>query len=53
VFDALENAKRFYGFYTQNGGTAGKCAECGQCESVCPQRIGIMRELKRVVAVLE
>jgi predicted aldo/keto reductase-like oxidoreductase len=53
VFDALEGAKQFYGFCTRSGGTAGKCAECGQCESVCPQRIGIMRELKRATAVFE
>jgi predicted aldo/keto reductase-like oxidoreductase len=53
VFDALENAKRFYGFCTRNGGTAGKCVECGQCESVCPQRIGIQQELKRAAAVFE
>jgi predicted aldo/keto reductase-like oxidoreductase len=53
VFDALEGAKRSYDFATRNGGVAGKCAECGQCESVCPQHIGIMQELKRVAAVFE
>jgi predicted aldo/keto reductase-like oxidoreductase len=53
VFDALEDAKRFYGFCTRNGGTAGKCIECGQCESVCPQCIGIMRELKNAAEVFE
>ncbi|MDR1202280.1 MAG: 4Fe-4S dicluster domain-containing protein, partial [Tannerellaceae bacterium] len=53
VFSSLETPKRLYGFYTRNGGTAGKCAECAQCESVCPQHIGIMQELKRVAAVFE
>jgi predicted aldo/keto reductase-like oxidoreductase len=53
VFDNLESPKRFYGFLTRNGNTAGTCVECGQCESVCPQHIGIMRELKRTVAAFE
>jgi predicted aldo/keto reductase-like oxidoreductase len=50
VFGNLETAKSLYGFCTQNGHTAGTCVECGQCESVCPQHIGIMQELKRVTA---
>jgi predicted aldo/keto reductase-like oxidoreductase len=53
VFGILEVAKRAYGFSTMNGGAAGKCVECGQCESVCPQHIGIMQELKRAVAAFE
>ncbi|MDR1230489.1 MAG: aldo/keto reductase [Spirochaetaceae bacterium] len=53
VFDNLDPPKRFYGFLTRNGNTAGTCAECGQCESVCPQHIGIMRELKRAAAAFE
>jgi predicted aldo/keto reductase-like oxidoreductase len=53
VFGNLETPKRLYGFYTRNGNTAGTCAECGQCESVCPQHIGIIRELKRAAAVFE
>jgi predicted aldo/keto reductase-like oxidoreductase len=53
VFDNLEPPKRFYGFLTRNGNTAGTCAECGRCEAVCPQHIGIMRELKRAAAAFE
>jgi predicted aldo/keto reductase-like oxidoreductase len=53
VFSCLEPSKRLYGFYTRNGGTAGKCAGCAQCESVCPQHIGIMQELKQVAAAFE
>jgi predicted aldo/keto reductase-like oxidoreductase len=53
VFGNLEAPKRLYGFYTRKGGTAGKCVECGQCESVCPQHIGVMQELKRVAAAFE
>jgi predicted aldo/keto reductase-like oxidoreductase len=53
VFGDLETPQRLYGFYTRNGGAAGTCAACGQCESVCPQRIGIMEELKHAAAVFE
>jgi predicted aldo/keto reductase-like oxidoreductase len=53
VFDNLEIAKHFYGFVTRGGNTAGKCVECGQCESVCPQHIGIIRELKRAAIAFE
>jgi predicted aldo/keto reductase-like oxidoreductase len=53
VFGGLEAPKRFYGFCTRNGNTAGTCAECGQCESVCPQHIGVMRELRRAASAFE
>jgi predicted aldo/keto reductase-like oxidoreductase len=53
VFDSLEPGKSFYGLYTRNGNTAGSCTECGQCESVCPQHIGIMQELRRTAAAFE
>jgi predicted aldo/keto reductase-like oxidoreductase len=53
VFGDIERPKSLYGFYTRNGNTVGTCAECGQCESVCPQHIGIMRELKRAAAAFE
>jgi predicted aldo/keto reductase-like oxidoreductase len=53
VFGNLEPPKRFYGFLTRNGNTAGTCVECAQCEAVCPQHIGIMRELKRASATFE
>jgi predicted aldo/keto reductase-like oxidoreductase len=53
VFGRLELPKHLYGFFTRNGRTAGTCVECGECESVCPQHIGIMRELKRVSATFD
>ncbi|MDR1021844.1 MAG: 4Fe-4S dicluster domain-containing protein, partial [Prevotellaceae bacterium] len=53
VFGDIERPKSLYGFYARNGNTAGTCAECGQCESVCPQHIGIMQELKRAAVAFE
>jgi predicted aldo/keto reductase-like oxidoreductase len=53
VFGSLERSRRFYGALTGGGNTASKCVECGQCESACPQHIGIRQELKRVAAAFE
>jgi predicted aldo/keto reductase-like oxidoreductase len=53
VFGGIETPKGFYDFYTRNGNTAGTCVECGRCESACPQRIGIIRELKRAATAFE
>lgn len=63
VFRAMNDAKIFtdktkafsnYKFATkklENG--ADKCIECGQCESVCPQHIKIIEELKQVPVVFK
>ncbi len=53
VYQKLAPAKRFYGFATRNGAKASGCVECGQCESVCPQSIHIIDELKNAAKVLE
>lgn len=34
-------------------GKASFCIECGKCEQVCPQHIGIREELKKVAALFE
>lgn len=34
-------------------GKASSCIECGKCEQVCPQHIGIREELKKVAALFE
>ena len=53
VYDNLTAAQRFYGFVTRGGQKASTCVECGQCESVCPQSIAIIDELKHAAAALE
>ncbi len=53
VYNNLEGAKSNYAFETRLGGVASKCVACGQCESVCPQHIHIIDELKRAAELLE
>ncbi|MCI8417990.1 MAG: 4Fe-4S dicluster domain-containing protein [Lachnospiraceae bacterium] len=53
VYNNLQGARSNYAFETRNGGKASLCVECGQCESVCPQHISIIEELKRIVTTLE
>lgn len=53
IYKDLNNAKSGYRWATNEGGIASKCIECGQCESVCPQNIGIINELKRAARTLE
>ncbi len=48
------NGKEHYGFIT--GGKRGKasdCVDCGQCESVCPQKLPIIELLKSAVSKFE
>ncbi len=53
IYNNLAGARGSYGWATNNGGKASACIACGQCESVCPQHISIIEELKRAVEVLE
>ena len=52
IFGNLESARSNYKWATHKRSSAADCAECGQCEAVCPQHIGIMSELKRANAAL-
>lgn len=53
VFNNMRGAIANYGWATRDGGFASKCIECGQCESVCPQQIPIIENLKKARKLLE
>ena len=52
-----ELAKKTYFNYVNNekkpGATSADCADCGYCESKCPQHLQIRQLLKKAEAVLE
>ncbi|HWR41385.1 MAG TPA: aldo/keto reductase [Patescibacteria group bacterium] len=53
VFDGTPEAKYRYTIMTKFNAPASQCVECGECETHCPQGIGIKEELKAVVALFE
>ncbi len=55
MFDALDQEKNSYRHMQTLGFTksASECAECGQCEEKCPQRIPIPAKLKEFVELFE
>lgn len=53
TYNNLSGAKGSYGFATMDGGKASKCISCAQCESVCPQQIPIVEELRKAAELLE
>ena len=53
IYGNTERAKGNYGFATRGKGKASDCIQCGQCESVCPQHISIIRQLQQAAEVLE
>ena len=46
-------AKAFYGGLTSHSGKASACVECGQCESVCPQHLPIIKLMKEASELLD
>ena len=46
-------AKNFYSGLTQRSGKASDCIACGQCESVCPQRLPIIELMKEAAGILD
>ena len=53
-FNNLDGAKRRYKDATKEDfGLASACISCKKCESVCPQKMKITEELKRVVKAFE
>lgn len=51
LYNHLDSAKRQYSFVNADR-RADKCVECGACEGVCPQHIGIRELLKQAAARL-
>jgi predicted aldo/keto reductase-like oxidoreductase len=45
-FTEWSQSKRAYSFATKGKSDASLCAECGLCETKCPQKIAVMKELK-------
>ena len=53
IYGNREGAEGNYAWETREGGVASKCVECGRCETVCPQHIGIIEALKKAVEMFE
>ncbi len=51
VYNNLEGAKRQYLRATRDGGKAGDCIQCGQCQEHCPQHISIIETLQKAAEV--
>jgi uncharacterized protein len=49
VYGLTQNAKENYSRITKNDG---ECTECGACETKCPQKIQIIKQLKETEAAL-
>jgi predicted aldo/keto reductase-like oxidoreductase len=47
MFGTFEPSRRGYSFQTKFKSDASLCAECGDCESKCPQKIPVIQELKK------
>ena len=53
IYENADAAQGGYRWTTSGRGKASDCIGCGQCESVCPQHIEIIEELKKAAKVLE
>ncbi len=47
IWENEGKARRDYAEAVKEAGTASACIGCGQCESQCPQHIGIIEELRK------
>ena len=46
LWGQLEEGVRQYSKAVENGGKAGDCIACGQCEKACPQQLDVITRLK-------
>lgn len=53
IFEQMEQGEKDYARVTQEGGKAGDCIGCGQCEAACPQHINIIERLKQCAEVFD
>lgn len=49
MYDIEEKARKAFKEKQEAGADAGLCIQCGKCEKVCPQGIGIRKDLAAVV----
>lgn len=47
------NSDWYYSIHIQNHGRASDCIGCGQCESVCPQRLPVISLMEKISATFD
>lgn len=52
IYDCRENYVGDYAQLVAKGRSAQSCVECGHCESVCPQHLSVIQDLKNADAFL-
>lgn len=52
AYEDLSAVKRHYGITVLTKPKASECVACGQCESVCPQRLPIIKALRDVAVTM-
>lgn len=53
LYNNLPGNRRHYTFVVKNRGAASDCIACGACESICPQHIDIINQLKIAADLFE
>ena len=53
IWEQMEKGRRRYDGAVKDAGRASDCIACGQCESACPQHLGVIQYLKDCAAQFE
>ena len=53
IFDNIDAARGNYGWASVWGAKASACVACGNCETVCPQHISIIKEMQQAASLFE